>query len=61
VATRQYAKRQMTWFRKEQDVTWLPGFGDGPETVAGALQLLATKLRAWQWEAAERPETSDQV
>ena len=27
-AHRNYAKRQMTWFRREQDVTWLEGFGD---------------------------------
>ncbi len=25
--TRQYAKRQVTWFRREADVHWLPGFG----------------------------------
>jgi len=25
--TRQYAKRQMTWFRSEQEVLWLDGFG----------------------------------
>lgn len=25
---RNYAKRQLTWFRKETDVTWLDGFGD---------------------------------
>ena len=30
-ATRQYAKRQMTWFRREDDVTWFTGFGDDPE------------------------------
>ena len=27
-AHRNYAKRQMTWFRREPDVTWLKGFGD---------------------------------
>ena len=26
--TRHYAKRQVTWFRQEQDVQWLQGFGD---------------------------------
>lgn len=26
--TRRYAKRQMTWFRKEADVTWFDGPGD---------------------------------
>src|SRR6185437_2040645 len=25
---RNYAKRQMTWFRREPDVLWFPGFGD---------------------------------
>jgi tRNA dimethylallyltransferase len=30
-AHRNYAKRQMTWFRREPDVRWLPGFGDDPE------------------------------
>ena len=27
-ATRNFAKRQFTWFRKEENVTWFPGFGD---------------------------------
>lgn len=27
-ATRQYAKRQMTWFRREAAVHWFEGFGD---------------------------------
>jgi tRNA dimethylallyltransferase len=27
-ATRQYAKRQMTWFRREPEVAWFAGFGD---------------------------------
>jgi len=27
-AHRNYAKRQMTWFRREPDVIWLKGFGD---------------------------------
>ena len=31
-ATRRYAKRQLTWFRKEPGVHWLAGFGDDPET-----------------------------
>ena len=28
VQTRRYAKRQMTWFRREPEIQWLPGFGD---------------------------------
>ena len=27
-ATRQYAKRQITWFRKDPNIHWLTGFGD---------------------------------
>jgi tRNA dimethylallyltransferase len=30
-AHRNYAKRQMTWFRREPDVSWLRGFGDDAE------------------------------
>jgi tRNA dimethylallyltransferase len=40
LATRQFAKRQLTWFRKEPSVHWLPGFGDDPEVGAAALGLL---------------------
>lgn len=40
-ATRRYAKRQVTWFRKEPLVHWLPGFGDDPAIVAPAQQLVA--------------------
>jgi tRNA dimethylallyltransferase len=29
--TRRYAKRQMTWFRREPGVSWFEGFGDGPD------------------------------
>ena len=29
-ATRRFAKRQLTWFRKEAGVHWLAGFGDAP-------------------------------
>jgi tRNA dimethylallyltransferase len=38
-ATRHFAKRQLTWFRKEADVHWLPGFGDAPEIFAAALAM----------------------
>jgi tRNA dimethylallyltransferase len=42
LATRQFAKRQLTWFRKEPSVQWLPGFGDDPEIAAAALAFLKT-------------------
>lgn len=35
-AHRNYAKRQMTWFRREPEVRWLKGFGDHPEIQAAA-------------------------
>ena len=38
-ATRRYAKRQLTWFRKEPDVTWLAGFGDDAKVLASAVSL----------------------
>lgn len=37
IATRQYAKRQMTWFRKEPGMVWLEGFGDDPAVCDAAL------------------------
>ncbi len=40
-ATRRYAKRQLTWFRKEPLVHWFPGFGDDPAVVAAAEKLVA--------------------
>ena len=41
---RNYAKRQMTWFRREPGVHWLPGFGDQPAMAAEAEALLAEAL-----------------
>ncbi len=35
--TRNYAKRQMTWFRKETDMEWLNGFGEEPHIQDRAL------------------------
>jgi tRNA dimethylallyltransferase len=34
---RHYAKRQVTWFRREPDVEWIEGFGDDPETQEAVL------------------------
>jgi len=39
-ATRRYAKRQLTWFRRESAVYWLPGFGDDPSIQQQALRWL---------------------
>jgi tRNA dimethylallyltransferase len=61
-ATRQYAKRQMTWFRREPGVVWFAGFGDEPHVVAAALALLDETLRRAPQKAAVRPGAcSDRV
>lgn len=39
-ATRNYAKRQITWFRKESEVHWLEGFGDDKASQIAASALL---------------------
>jgi tRNA dimethylallyltransferase len=38
--TRRYAKRQITWFRKEHGVHWLAGFGDDPRIQAEAIAIV---------------------
>jgi tRNA dimethylallyltransferase len=38
--TRQYAKRQWTWFRRDPDMIPLQGFGDSPEVSARCLDLV---------------------
>jgi tRNA dimethylallyltransferase len=42
-ATRRYAKRQLTWFRKEPGVRWFPGFGDDPGVQAGVMDWLQSQ------------------
>ena len=39
-AHRNYAKRQMTWFRREPDVQWLKGLGDDAQIQQAALQSI---------------------
>jgi tRNA dimethylallyltransferase len=41
-AHRNYAKRQMTWFRREPEVVWFTGFGDEPGTQEWAVRQLAS-------------------
>ena len=43
VNTRRYAKRQITWFRREPDVHWLGGFGDEPGIQRAAIE----DVRCW--------------
>ena len=42
---RNYAKRQLTWFRREPDVHWIEAFGDEPGSQAQAAELLARALK----------------
>jgi tRNA dimethylallyltransferase len=43
-AHRNYAKRQMTWFRREPEVHWLKGFGDDAEIQEEALRIVEKGL-----------------
>jgi len=43
---RNYAKRQMTWFRREPDVIWLEGFGDDASIVEQAATIVSYGLHA---------------
>jgi tRNA dimethylallyltransferase len=42
-ATRRYAKRQITWFRKEPGVRWFSGFGDDSGFQASIIAWLKTE------------------
>lgn len=41
---RNYAKRQLTWFRREPDVHWMEVFGDAPETLRTTTGLVESEL-----------------
>ncbi len=45
--TRQYAKRQLTWFRAEPDVLWLAGFGTIPRFSTERFPKPGDSLRSW--------------
>jgi tRNA dimethylallyltransferase len=42
---RNYAKRQLTWFRKDPAIHWLTGFGSDQETMQQARALVAQHLK----------------
>jgi tRNA dimethylallyltransferase len=54
-ATRQYAKRQMTWFRREADIVWFPGFGDEAQIQAQVIERLG---QAWPARAGAAPTSA---
>jgi tRNA dimethylallyltransferase len=55
--TRQYAKRQLTWFRREPDLVWLKGFADTPGIRQSALEQVERFLEDRDYLAG-RPKTS---
>lgn len=42
---RHYAKRQLTWFRREPTVEWVAGFGEDPEVQAQVIKAVGSN----QW------------
>jgi tRNA dimethylallyltransferase len=44
-AHRNYAKRQLTWFRREPNVRWLTGFGCDPKIQAEAIAAVQSQER----------------
>jgi tRNA dimethylallyltransferase len=44
--TRQYAKRQLTWFRREANVHWLSGFGDDVQIQSAAAVVVRVQVGA---------------
>ena len=53
--TRQYAKRQITWFRREPGLEWLQGFGDSPRIRDAAIARVDAFLSGdWPVEAGFR-------
>ena len=59
IETRQYAKRQLTWFRRDVRIRWSEGFGSDPEISRQALEavgkfLTSLNLRFYR-ESSSRP------
>ncbi|HVN81228.1 MAG TPA: tRNA (adenosine(37)-N6)-dimethylallyltransferase MiaA [Terriglobia bacterium] len=56
--TRRYAKRQMTWFRKENEVIWYDGFGGDLSMQSTSQSIVRTFLDSLQ-QAIQMPEFRD--
>jgi tRNA dimethylallyltransferase len=52
---RNYAKRQLTWFRREPGVHWIEGFGDAEETIRLAKAMVENALEGAV--SAPRPDS----
>ena len=57
-AHRNYAKRQLTWFRREPDVTWLPSFGDDPQVQEQVIAIVTRALPDAQPNVQSAPLTN---
>jgi tRNA dimethylallyltransferase len=55
-ATRRYAKRQLTWFRRDSDIHWITGFGDAPETLSAVLEHLEGPLNSLRSQQSAMPD-----
>jgi len=40
IETRQYAKRQLTWFRRDRTIQWFEGFGSDPDVSDASLEAV---------------------
>ncbi len=52
IATRQYAKRQRTWFRRGSDIRWIAGFGDESGSENAAIDIIKEWLGSSQVASA---------
>lgn len=41
---RNYAKRQLTWFRREPEAVWFDGFGDDPKVIEAVLNMCTSSV-----------------
>jgi tRNA dimethylallyltransferase len=58
IRTRQYAKRQWTWFRAEKDILWLKGFGSSETTQHAAFEIVSDFLKKTSAGAEHFPSSS---
>ncbi len=54
-ATRRYAKRQITWFRRETDITWFAGFGDEPQIQRRVFAWLDGQIPLVRFQSRKLP------
>lgn len=43
---RNYAKRQLTWFRRDREIDWIAGFGDDASVQSEVLKLVRTQVNS---------------